>query len=122
MTKKSRMFPLGVLLSISSGRLLCSFSDMHECVEFLVGEPVFTHQFAFKPFADEIAASILEQHPALRAFDASAVTRENWRSCLADAERKFGKTLAVHPQRAKHIGASFTEPLRGKKVLVVDVD
>src|SRR5678815_2605033 len=63
MTAKS--YPTEVLLSISTGRLLCDFSDMHECIEFLTGEPVFTHQLAFKPFVEHLKVSVLGQHPIL---------------------------------------------------------
>lgn len=117
---KTRVFPTAVVLSLSSGRMLCAFSEMHEFAEFLAGSPVFTHQFAHRPFMNELKASIFRQHPALREFDAEAVTKDNWMVVLSGAVARFGATLTLHPMgEPEHFEAAFTEPLKGKKVILV---
>ncbi len=45
-----------ILASLVTGTLLCKFGDMHAKAEELMGESIFSHQFAHKPFADELAA------------------------------------------------------------------
>lgn len=42
---ETRDFPTAVIASLSSGVLLCEFTDMHEAAEYLMGHPIWTHQF-----------------------------------------------------------------------------
>lgn len=61
----ARRFPVEVVLSVSSGVLLCDFSLMHEFIEFIAGHPVWTHELADKSFADRLAADCIAQYPKL---------------------------------------------------------
>jgi len=110
---KTKTFPTEVVLSASSGRLLCEFSQMHEFVEWFVGSPVWTHQFAHGPFVEELKREIFRQHPSLKKFDADAVTTKNYQTKRADAIAAFGKTLTLHPMgEPEFLGEAFTEPLK----------
>lgn len=117
----TRAFQTDILLSITTGRLLCEFSDMHQCAEYLAGEPVWTHQFAYKAFNDELAKAVLSQHPDLADVDPETITTENWEARRAEFIRRFGPTRKLTPIRggAKTTKAAMVEPLRGKKVIVV---
>jgi len=116
----SRQFSIGAVLSVSSGRMLCDFSEMHECIEYLVGTSVWTHQLADRKFVDELKAAVIRQHSALVEFDADVVTTENWQDIVKAATKKFGATLALHPMgEPEHYEGAFTRPLKGKKVVVV---
>jgi len=106
-------WPTPVVLSVSSGRLLCEFGKMHKFVEWFVGSPTWTHQFAHRPFVEELKREVFRQHPTLRAFDADSVTTENWRAKAAEAVKTYGEALALHPMgEPQFAGESFTEPLK----------
>ena len=115
-----KTFPMEVVLSISTGLLLCTFPDMLEAVEYLVGSPVFTHQFAYKPFVDEVAESVMHQCPKLREVDASGVTPDNWKEWVNKELARLGTTVDLAPMsEVISFRESFTEPLRGKPTLIL---
>ena len=43
-----------IVITGFTGKLACKFADFHEDVERRLGEPVFTHQFGNKDFANKI--------------------------------------------------------------------
>ena len=49
MTKKE-----AAIISAYTGVLCCKFSDMHEYIESIMGEPVFTHQLGNKEYAETV--------------------------------------------------------------------
>jgi hypothetical protein len=120
-SQSEREWPVAVVLSLASSRLLCSFSDMHTFAEWFIGEPVYTHQFAHRPFLEDMREAIYAQYPVLRTFDATAVSTESWRENLREAEKQYGRTLAMRPMAKPPTTAadSFKEPLRGKRVVAV---
>lgn len=89
---EKKEFSTAALASVTSGRLLCPFSDMHEAVEFALGHPVFTHQFPM--LRDDMKRAILSQHPML-PLSLDDCTQDNWREKLAEIEAAFGKTLSI---------------------------
>ena len=116
-----RSFPTEVVLSLSTGILLCDFGAMQELAEFLSGSPVFTHQFAHKPLWEEWRRGLLAQLPQIESVNAEAVTKENWEQFLKQQIAAFGPTLEVAPlSRLETLGDAFTKPLEGKQVLVLD--
>lgn len=119
----TRSFPTEVLLSITTGCLLSEFGAMHECCEFLAGQPIWTHQFAYRPFLDELKAAVLAQHPELKTVDASGVTPDNFREFSATQIQRFGAALDLIPMSALITRAhdAMTEPLRGKKVIRLNI-
>ena len=74
---ETRSFPTPVLASLSTGVLLCNFSDMHEAAEYLMGHPVWSHEFGSRGSVDNMKAKLLEQHPDLDV-DATGVDKDNW--------------------------------------------
>lgn len=149
---KARQFPTEVVLSISTGRLLCEFDAMHECVEFLAGGSVFTHQFASKAFAEHLKVSVIGQQPRVNAPEVqTAVTeliallkiqKDNVnRITSAPVSKNAVNTLirdwltkSIYPLMGEQLELvtvgvsgdlareSFTEPLKGKKVIFVKTD
>ncbi len=62
----TRDFPIDVVLSALTLQMLCpKFSDLHDCIEFVVGHAVWTHELADRALAAKLAALIVAQHPAL---------------------------------------------------------
>lgn len=91
----AREFPLGEVLSITTGRLLCPIGKVYEILNFLTGDSLFTHQL---PRAmHECQPSILAAHPRLREVDAQSVTGENWESWLADQVVEYGPLVSLSP-------------------------
>jgi hypothetical protein len=93
-TRKSREFPTDVLLSITTGRMLCKFDDMHEACEFIAGYPIWTHEFADKALVQWLRDAVLAQHPDL-AIDAGSVTPDNWKQFLDEQLAKLGASRTV---------------------------
>ena len=105
-------FPTEAVLSLTTGRLLCEFQEMHEAAEYLTGGSVWAHQFAHGPFNDEMRAAIFKQHPQLRDVDASGVTTKNWTRYRDRWVKQFGPKVSLSPMAAvKTRSQSFTEPL-----------
>jgi hypothetical protein len=93
--RDGRGFPLGEVLSIVTGKLLCDVGGLYRVLDFLTGEALMTHQL---PRAARVCRPFLaQQHPDLAAIDASTVTATNWRDWLACQVRQFGKTRTLRP-------------------------
>lgn len=115
-----KSWPTAVVLSLYTGRLLCEFGDMHAFAEYLVGTPVWTHQFAHRPFVDEMKAALERQQPSLRAVRVDDVTTDNWQACRDREVARLGPTLMITPMgETEHYRDGFTEPLKGKRVIAV---
>jgi hypothetical protein len=113
---------------------------MHECIEFLAGEPVFTHQLAYKPFWEELSAAVRFQVPTL---DTPAITviaigtmlelvngkknKVELDNLIAGWLSKYvwpicGRTVElVSMPNVRTATDSFTKPLEGKPVMIVEL-
>jgi hypothetical protein len=91
---ETREFPTEVLVSLTSGILLCDFSAMHECAEFLMGHPIWTHHFASKDLLRDIKGTILAQCPGL-PMEVEGVTAENYRAYVAKLVAEFGEKQTI---------------------------
>ncbi len=119
---ETRDFPTAVIASLSSGVLLCKFSDMHEAAEFLMGHPIWTHHFASKDLWQEMQKTILEQCPGMPTA-MPGTTKENYEAMLAEIETAIGKTVRIR----KGGGLTAMLPTDGipdhlkDKTIVIDV-
>jgi|SRR5438132_1642786 len=117
---ETRDFPTAAIASLSSGVLLCKFSDMHEAAEYLMGHPVWTHHFASKDLCREMQRAVLEQCPGMPT-DPDTM-KENYEAKLADLECEIGKVVRIR----KGAGKTAMHPLEGippgKPVIVIDPD
>jgi hypothetical protein len=91
---ETRDFPVAVVASMSTGVLLCQFSEMHEAAEYLMGHPIWTHHFGSKDLWKEMQRTISEQCPGMPT-DAPGITRENWPEFAAKLEAEFGKVVKI---------------------------
>ena len=89
---ESKSFSTASLASLSSGMLLCNFGDMHEAAEYLMGHPIWSHEFASKPMWELMKSKLLEQHPGLPR-DAEGVT--DWQAFLAATCAALGESLTI---------------------------
>lgn len=107
---EQREFPTEVIASISSGILLCSFSEMHEAAEFLMGHPIWTHHFASPDIWKRMTDRVLQQHPLMpKKLDVTGVTPENW----LEYKAKLIKSLGAIVRITKGDGSTEKSPLDG---------
>lgn len=96
MTPTTRAFPLGTILTLTTERMLASsFSEVHELAEWVLGHPVWTHEFGDSALWGKMRGAILAQHPALAEVDDSVVTRENAHEVLNGWKTQYGDTLEI---------------------------
>jgi|KBSSwiStaDraftv2_1062776.scaffolds.fasta_scaffold1102557_2 hypothetical protein len=91
---ETRDFPSAVIASLSSGVLLCKFSEMHEAAEYLMGHSIWTHHFASKDLWKEMQRTILEQCPGMPT-DATGVNADNYTEFAGKLEADVGKTVKI---------------------------
>lgn len=67
----TKRFPTQVLLAVSTGRGLngVTLPQVHEAIEHLLGEPVWTHQLATSAPWGRAKQAIIDQHPAFADID-----------------------------------------------------
>ena len=90
---ESKMFSTLAAVSLVSGRLLCSFSDMHELAEWVMGYPIWTHEFGHRPMMAQVRNALLQQHPALASY--CDIDAENWRERGEEASLQLGAELLI---------------------------
>lgn len=95
-----RTFPTETILSITT-RYLMTYGGMEalsECMEYLAGEPVWTHQLP--RVADELTPWLHEQHPVLAKYDQHSLASGPWRTWREWRDAmvaEIGPTLTVSP-------------------------
>lgn len=89
---ETRDFPTAVIASISTDRLLCKFTDMHEAAEFLMGHPIWTHHFASKGLWLEMQKMILEQCPGMPTEAPLGITGQEFK---AKIEAELGPFVKI---------------------------
>jgi hypothetical protein len=118
---ETRDFPTAVIASLSTGILLCKFSEMHEAAEYLLGHPVWTHHFASKDLSQKMQRAITEQHPSMPT-ELPDVNKDNYLAKVAEIEAEIGKVVKIR----KGNGATALHPLdgipEGKPVAVIRTD
>ena len=122
---ETRDFPTEVIASISTGVMLCKggFPQLHEAAEFLMGHPIWTHQFASKDLWKEMQRTIAEQCPGMPT-DLPDTDAKNYLVKLAEIEADLGKTVRIR----KGAGLTAMLPTDGipdhlkDSTIVVEVD
>ena len=119
----TQIYSTKILLSITTGRLLCKFSDVHECCEFLVEGPIWTHQFAYKPFWQELKHAIVSQHADLAIEAPADICETNYQEWVAEQIKVLGLSREIRscPELFKTRSDSFTKPIEGKPVIILDM-
>lgn len=105
---ETRDFSTAAMASLSSGTLLCGFSEVHEAAEFLMGHPIWTHHFASKDLWQKMQKAILEQCPGMPT-EIEGVTKENYQEKLAAIEAEVGKFVRIR----KGDGGTAMHPMDG---------
>lgn len=95
MKSEKKDFPIAVVLTITTGRLLSNPIEFHDAIEYIAGEPIFTHQLGSA--AKKIKPLIFKQHPDLEKIDRESINENNYQEKLAEFEKLFGATLGIEP-------------------------
>lgn len=96
----SKIYPIEVILSLVTRRLLCRFDLMHECAEFIAGGPIFTHQFAEEYVCFYLQDAIIKQHPQLIVeVNNKKVNPNYWEEYVELSKIKYGETLELKFER-----------------------
>ncbi len=111
-----KTFPLGVILTITTGVLLCDIGGVYGILNYMTGDNLFTHQLP--RVGREMATEILAQHPQLGEVNADGVDGENWREFLFAQEKRFCPALAIRPCVNLHVRMDPIEELSN----MVDAD
>lgn len=102
----TREFKTDVILSVMQGKLLCDFSQVHECIEHMAGGPVWTHQLP--SVADGLKPRLDELFPDLAAYDVSDCTGETVLAWKAERAEQMAQVRQVPV-----IGGSPDNPFAG---------
>lgn len=103
-----REFPTAVVASLSTGILICGFSAMHECAEYLMGHPIWTHHFANKELWRAMQRAIVAQCPGMPT-ELRGVTKDNYTARVAELEAQLGPTQTLR----KGDGKTAMSPMDG---------
>lgn len=119
----TRTFSTAAVLSLTTGRLLCNFGDMHELAEWVAGHPIWTHEFADPALWTRLKLSVLADYPQLADVDASGVNKTNHAEFTAAAVERFGQQLAITAGTSKRTESPLDSAARmfGDKPIVAIV-
>lgn len=92
---ETKDFPTRVIASISTGVLLCEFSKMHEAAEYLMGHPIWTHQFADRQLVGEMKKMIAAQCAGFPMEAPDWVNSDTYLDHAAQLENEFGPTVRI---------------------------
>lgn len=95
---ESKLFHLGDILSITTGRLVSPrhMEGVYDILNYMTNDDLYTHQLP--RVSRECAPYLLQQHPALADIDTSLILPgDNWREWLGAMESKYGEYLPVSP-------------------------
>jgi hypothetical protein len=77
---ETREFPVGAILTVTSGKMVHPFDEVHELLDHLTGDTLFTHQLPRA--AEECEPHLRTQHPDLAAVEVPDGL-DSWEKCKA---------------------------------------
>ena len=98
MDNNAREFDLAVILSMTTGRLLCNWYDLCDLANYLLGYYAYELDMAYNQCL--MADYILEQYPQLKNVDYALdllKSREQIEEFIAKLKAKFGNSLTLNP-------------------------
>jgi len=99
-----------------------SFSDIHQAAEFLMGHPIWTHEFDDKEIWNDLRARILYAVPALALFQPQEGA---WKEDLVRVCADLGPTVTIQKgtaERLEHPLESMERIAPRKPVIAVEID
>jgi hypothetical protein len=96
---KAKAWPLGVLLTATTSKVMSDWGDYQEFATWLLERPIWTHHYP--GLWGQIAEAVTSQLPQLKEWDGAHITPENVFDKLAKLEAKYGKELTLEPRPFK---------------------
>ncbi|MBE6155207.1 MAG: hypothetical protein E7164_00425 [Firmicutes bacterium] len=97
MEQKIKEFDLGVILTITTGRLFAHYDEIYDVLNYLTGGTIHTHQM---PRVSEIAKNyVLSLHPELKGVGLYTVinTWDDVKAFVDIQKEIFGEKIALSP-------------------------
>lgn len=109
MNQEQKLFQLGDILSITTGKLVSKrhMEGVYDILNFMTRDNLFTHQLGRASV--ECKPALLEQHPQLASVTGDDVTPENFKEWIEAQCAEFGDELLVR-QLPEH-GHEFIDPM-----------
>jgi hypothetical protein len=89
---ETREFPTAVIATLTTGIVLADWSQCREAAEFVMGHPIWTHQYP--SIADDMRRTILAQHPTMPT-DAPDIDKTNWETLRDKIVADLGPTVTI---------------------------
>ena len=119
-------FATADVLGTSTGHLLGDIGGIYKVISFMIGRDAYTHDLAF--YGRQASAAIKTALPDLPVeADAEHVTGENYRQCLADWVKQFGKEIDLPDSLRdcladdKNAMQTLTEMVDPKKIVALEI-
>ncbi|MFY7960730.1 MAG: hypothetical protein ACOVVK_11690 [Elsteraceae bacterium] len=127
MSETMRDFPTAVALSAITGFMVHEpFSDVHECLTYMAGQEIWTHQLP-RVCGEAKAWAIANRPEFIPAInEAKTITKDNWRDVLAVWLGRYGPTIALpvlNSDQHESIDplSELVEKVHPSKIVVADV-
>ncbi len=120
---ESKEFDFVVILSASTGRLMSNSSNLHGCIEWIMGHPVWTHEFADNGLWEKLQAKVHRQHPDLAQADVSGMDETNCQEFIDRFEKRYGKRRSLlkgSNKRTEHPIDSLKRLAPGKPIIAIE--
>ena len=96
MAETMKDFPTAVAMSVITGVLVHErFSEVHECMTYMAGEAVWTHQLPRISREAQAWAAVARPDLAPAIDEAETITQANYRDVLAVWIERYGPTIAL---------------------------
>lgn len=120
-----RDFPTDVVLTLATGDLVAGggFDPVHEAAEFVLGHPIWMHEFAERELWQRLADCVASQHPDFKDVDTSGLSKETWREWVAAQIGRVGATVTLRRGNAKRTESPIESAQRlapGRPIIVLD--
>lgn len=89
MTEETKHIDPAALGGITTGVLLTDFSPLHEAAEWVMGHPIWTHEFP--RLSDDLKAAVLAQFPDMPV----AIGLDGWERARDHLRAAYGNTVEV---------------------------
>jgi len=124
MTEGLEIFSLGQVLTITTGKILCSASEAKEILSYMTNDTIYTHQMSRA--LRECQPELLKQHPQLRDIVVPQLnSRDEYLEWLYELSEIHGKDLVVEPLMV-HVHKDSVEELKEMAphmmIEIIDVD
>lgn len=119
---EAKKFSTAAILSVTTGRLLCKFEQMHELSEWLLGHPIWTHEFADEQLHARLKKAVFDQYPTIATT--VWIDGSDWKKWLAKQVKHLGASFTIlkgKAERSEHPLESLERLAPGKPVIAIEV-